>query len=155
MPKRYTSKSLITMAYEYGWELVSIKGSHHNFKHKESRFILTIKHPSERHTCRQSCGYSQKNQIGGKMMRFFITLEKTDTGYSVQVPDLAIITYGKTIDDAKNEAADAIRINLESYYDAAIDVPFPLSPLKHIENPDFTDLLFAFVNVSEPEKNAA
>lgn len=47
MPKRYTSKELIAMAYEYGWELTSIKGSHHNFKHRESRFIVTIKHPQK------------------------------------------------------------------------------------------------------------
>jgi len=47
MPKRYTSKELIKLAYHYGWELVSIKGDHHNFKHKDSRFVLTIVHPQK------------------------------------------------------------------------------------------------------------
>jgi predicted RNA binding protein YcfA (HicA-like mRNA interferase family) len=47
MPKRYTSRELLDMAYKNGWELVSIKGSHHNFKHKESRYILTIVHPQK------------------------------------------------------------------------------------------------------------
>lgn len=47
MPKRYTSRELMKMAYQYGWELVSIKGDHHNFKHRESRYILTIVHPQK------------------------------------------------------------------------------------------------------------
>lgn len=88
-------------------------------------------------------------------MRFLITLEKTAKGFSVQVPDLAIITYGKTIDDAKNAATEAIRINLEAYHDAKMEIPARLSPSDHIENPDFRDLLFTFVKVSEPEKKAA
>jgi hypothetical protein len=33
MPKRYTSRELIKLVKEFGWELMSIKGDHHNFKH--------------------------------------------------------------------------------------------------------------------------
>ncbi len=47
MPKRYTSRELIQMAYDYGWELVRIKGDHHNFKHADSRFVVTIVHPQK------------------------------------------------------------------------------------------------------------
>ena len=47
MPKRYTSRELINMAKEYGWALVSVKGDHFNFKHTESRFIVTIVHPQK------------------------------------------------------------------------------------------------------------
>jgi predicted RNA binding protein YcfA (HicA-like mRNA interferase family) len=35
------------MAKEYGWALVSVKGDHFNFKHTESRFIVTIVHPQK------------------------------------------------------------------------------------------------------------
>lgn len=47
MPKRYTSRELMRMAHENGWELVSIRGDHHNFKHARSRFIVTIVHPQK------------------------------------------------------------------------------------------------------------
>ena len=47
MPKRYTSRELMKMAHQHGWELVGIKGDLHNFKHRESRYILTIVHPQK------------------------------------------------------------------------------------------------------------
>ena len=47
MPKRYTSKELIRLAEECGWVLVSVKGDHHNFKHPNSRFIVTIVPPQK------------------------------------------------------------------------------------------------------------
>jgi predicted RNA binding protein YcfA (HicA-like mRNA interferase family) len=47
MPKRYTSRELIKLAEEFGWRLVSVTGDHHNFKHPESRFIVTIVHPQK------------------------------------------------------------------------------------------------------------
>ena len=47
MPKQYTSRELIKLAEEYGWRLVSVKGDHHNFKHPESRFVVTIVHPQK------------------------------------------------------------------------------------------------------------
>ncbi|MCX7110600.1 MAG: type II toxin-antitoxin system HicA family toxin [Proteobacteria bacterium] len=47
MPKRYTSKELIRLAEEFGWLLVSVKGDHHNFKHSNSRYIVTIVHPQK------------------------------------------------------------------------------------------------------------
>ncbi len=47
MPKRYTSRELIKLAREYGWEEVSIRGDHYNFKHEKSRYIVTIVHPQK------------------------------------------------------------------------------------------------------------
>lgn len=35
------------MADVFGWQLVSVKGDHHNFKHPDSRFIVTIVHPQK------------------------------------------------------------------------------------------------------------
>jgi len=48
-------------------------------------------------------------------MRFLIMLEQTEAGFAVQAPDLAIATYGETIEAAKRAAGEAIRINLEAY----------------------------------------
>lgn len=33
------------MALGYGWTLMSIRGDHHNFKHPDSHFVVTIVHP--------------------------------------------------------------------------------------------------------------
>ena len=47
MPKRYTSRELVKLAEGNGWRLVSVNGDHHNFKHPDSRFIVTIVHPQK------------------------------------------------------------------------------------------------------------
>ena len=47
MPKRYTSRELLKLAKEFGWELMSIRGDHYNFKHAQSRFVITIVHPQK------------------------------------------------------------------------------------------------------------
>jgi predicted RNA binding protein YcfA (HicA-like mRNA interferase family) len=47
MSKRYTSRDLIKLAKQYGWKQVSVRGDHHNFKHGESRFVVTIVHPQK------------------------------------------------------------------------------------------------------------
>ncbi|MGR3176074.1 MAG: type II toxin-antitoxin system HicB family antitoxin [Candidatus Scalindua sp.] len=48
-------------------------------------------------------------------MHSLIVLEKTEAGFSVQVPDLAIVTHGKNIQEAKNYAIEAIKTNLDAY----------------------------------------
>ncbi|MBI3800853.1 MAG: hypothetical protein HY268_28240 [Deltaproteobacteria bacterium] len=47
-------------------------------------------------------------------MRYLIMLEQTEAGFAVQVPDLAIVTYGETIEAAKQAAVAAIQINREA-----------------------------------------
>ncbi|MEW5767522.1 MAG: type II toxin-antitoxin system HicB family antitoxin [bacterium] len=90
-------------------------------------------------------------------MRFIIMLEQTEAGFSVQVPDLAIVTYGKNIADAKLAAIEAIKINLDAYQEAGKEVPERRSMLTHLGNPDFADLLFTYVDVylSRPEEKLA
>ncbi len=89
-------------------------------------------------------------------MRFLIMLEVIETGFSVQVPDLAIVTYGDSIEGAKQAAGNAIKINLDAYREANQKVPGKKSVLAHLENPDFKDLLFTYVDVIESmEKKAA
>jgi predicted RNase H-like HicB family nuclease len=88
-------------------------------------------------------------------MRFLIMLEQTETGFAVQAPDLAIVTYGENIEAAKQAATEAIRINLEAYREAGHHAPEPQSVSKHLENPEFRDLLFAYVEVAEPHGSIA
>ncbi len=88
-------------------------------------------------------------------MRYLITLEQTETGFSVQIPDLAIITWGKDVEDAKQAAAEAINTNLQVYRDIGKPIPSHSSVLKHFENPDLAGLLFAFVEIYETEEKLA
>lgn len=53
-------------------------------------------------------------------MRFLIMLEQTEAGFAVQVPDLAVTTFGTDIESAKRVAAEAIRINLDAYREAGV-----------------------------------
>ena len=88
-------------------------------------------------------------------MRFLIMLEQTEAGFAVQAPDLAIVTYGETIKAAKRAACEAIQINLEAYQDAGQQVPEGQPVSNHLENPEFQDLLFAYVEVPEPKERIA
>ena len=89
------------------------------------------------------------------MMRVLVMLEQTETGFAVQAPDLAIATFGETIEAAKRAAAEAIRINLEAYREAGRQVPEGQSVSNHLENAEFRDLLFAYVDVAEPQGRIA
>jgi len=84
-------------------------------------------------------------------MRYLIMLEQTEAGFAVQVPDLAIVTYGDTIEAAKQAACEAIQINLETYREVGQVVPESQSIEYHLENPELRELVFAYVEVQEPE----
>jgi predicted RNase H-like HicB family nuclease len=88
-------------------------------------------------------------------MRYLIVLEQTETGFAVQAPDLAIATFGEDIQAAKRAAGEAIRSNLEAYREAGQPVPEPQSVSNHLENPEFRDLLFGYVDVTEPQGRIA
>lgn len=80
-------------------------------------------------------------------MQFLIMLEQIDGGFGVQVPDLAISTWGSNTTVARQAAVDAIRANLDAYEEAGQQVPQPQSVSTHLGNPEFKDLLFAYVDV--------
>ena len=41
------SNKLIQMLEDAGWKEVRCKGSHHQFKHPEKQFVITIPHPKK------------------------------------------------------------------------------------------------------------
>ena len=89
------------------------------------------------------------------MTRFLIVLEQTETGFAVQVPDLAITTFGENIEAAKRAACEAIRINFEANQEAGQRVPNEEAHSYHLENPEFQDLLFTYVEVAGPKGKMA
>jgi len=80
--------------------------------------------------------------------------EQTEAGFAVQVPDLAIVTCGESIEAAKRAAIEAIQVNLEAFRDAGQKVPEEQDASKHLANPEFGELLFAYVEVAEPNGSA-
>lgn len=88
-------------------------------------------------------------------MRFLVMLEQTEAGFAVQVPDLAITTFGENIEAAKRSAKEAIEVNLDAYREAGRRVPDAEPVSHHLENPEFKDLLFAYVDVSGPQGKIA
>ena len=88
-------------------------------------------------------------------MRYLIMLEQTEAGFAVQVPDLAVVTYGETIEAAKQAACEAIQINLEAYREAGQAIPESQSIEYHLENPEFQELVFAYVEVPESKGRIA
>ncbi len=88
-------------------------------------------------------------------MRYLIVLEETESGFAVQVPDLAVVTCGETIEAARIAAMEAININLDAYWEAGRNVPEKQPVSAHLENPDFADLLFAYVDISRYEERMA
>ncbi|MGH8476980.1 MAG: type II toxin-antitoxin system HicB family antitoxin [Methylococcales bacterium] len=85
-------------------------------------------------------------------MHYLIMLEQTEAGFAVQVPDLAIVTYGETIEAAKHAASEAIRGNLEAYREAGQAVPERHSINQHLDNPEFQELVFAYIEVEQPKE---
>jgi predicted RNA binding protein YcfA (HicA-like mRNA interferase family) len=47
MPKRYNSAELIRLLNRDGWFLVSIRGSHHKYKHSIKQASIIIPHPQK------------------------------------------------------------------------------------------------------------
>jgi predicted RNase H-like HicB family nuclease len=72
-----------------------------------------------------------------------------------QVPDLAIITFGADIEAAKRGAREAIQIKHEGYRKAGQSVPAEKPLVRHLKNPDFRDLLFAYIDVPGRTQRAA
>lgn len=57
--------------------------------------------------------------------------------------------FGVAIADLQKDvpASEAIRTNLEAYRDTGQQAPDGLSVSKHLKNPEFRNLLFAYVDV--------
>ena len=81
--------------------------------------------------------------------------EQTESGFAVQVPDLAVVTYRETIEAVKQAACETIEINLEAYREAGQAIPERQPFELHLANPEFQELVFAYVEVAEPKEPIA
>ena len=61
----------------------------------------------------------------------------------------------ESIEAAKRAACEAIQINLEAHQEAGQAVPDGQAVLRHLENPEFRDLLLILVEVPGPKQSVA
>lgn len=82
-------------------------------------------------------------------MRFPVVLH-TDDGvrFGVTVPDLpGCFSAGNTFDEALDSVVEAIDLHLEGLVEDGSDVPAPRPITEHRTNPDFSDGVWAAVDV--------
>lgn len=45
--KNYSSKEIIKILKDDGWEIIRIEGSHHHFRHSNRKGLVTVPHPKK------------------------------------------------------------------------------------------------------------
>jgi len=83
-------------------------------------------------------------------MRYPIAIEPGDKrhAFGVAVPDLpGCFSAGDTLDEAIDNASEAIELWLETVIDDGGSVPAPRSIAEHQKNPEFSGWVWALVNV--------
>ena len=83
-------------------------------------------------------------------MRYPIAIEPGDNrhAFGVAVPDLpGCFSAGDTLDEAIDNASEAIELWLETVIDDGGSVPVPRSIAEHQRNPEFSGWVWALVNV--------
>jgi predicted RNase H-like HicB family nuclease len=82
-------------------------------------------------------------------MRYPVVLH-TDDGvrYGVTVPDLpGCFSAGDSLEQALDNAVEAIELHLEGLTEGGGEVPLPSQPSAHLGNPDFAGGVWALVEV--------
>ena len=87
-------------------------------------------------------------------MDYVAILHKEETSdYGVSFPDFpGCITAGKTLDEAKDMAGEALALHIEGLREDGEPIPAPASLEDIAKNPDFSDGFAFIVSVKEPNK---
>jgi predicted RNase H-like HicB family nuclease len=82
-------------------------------------------------------------------MRYPVVIHKDpDSDYGVTVPDLpGCFSAGETLDEALQEAVEAIECHLEGLLADSESIPLPKTVEFHQNNPDYSDGIWAIVTV--------
>lgn len=87
------------------------------------------------------------------LRNYLIVIHKEpDSDYSVTVPDLpGCITAGDTLDDAQNQALEAIQCHIEGMLLDGEPIPEPKDLTYHQDNPDYADGTWRSVAITLPD----
>jgi len=82
-------------------------------------------------------------------MRYPVVVHKdSNSDYGITVPDLpGCFSAGETLDEALEEAVEAIEAHLEGMLMDGEPVPTPQSVAHHHNNPDYADGVWALVSI--------
>lgn len=73
--------------------------------------------------------------------------------YGVSFPDFAgCVTAGKTLEDAKNNAIEALTLHIEGMIEDGEDIPAPSTLDAIMASDDFKDGVAFMVNIAQPQK---
>jgi len=88
-------------------------------------------------------------------MRYLVMIRRTETGYSVDVPDLpGCVATGSTVEHARQRIAEAIEMHLELMRQSGETIPLPAQHIDFAVDADSAEELCTWVEV-EAVENAA
>jgi len=138
------SREIINRLTADGWRKVAQKGSHVQFKHPTKPGRVTVPHPKRDiptgtlRSIEKQCG-PQADEV---TMRYYIALLHKDpkSDYGVSFPDLpGCITAGRTLDEARAMAVDALALHLQGMIEDGSAIPEPSSLETVMADPDNRD----------------
>lgn len=137
-----TGKELITLLKKKGWIIDRIKGSHHILIKGTETLVVPVH--GKKDPTRDFDKYTKES--GVKMITYpaKIAFDEEDKAYNVSFPDLSgCFTYGESVEEAKENAKEALTVYLES-----ID-------LRKLKVPKASELKGEDIYYIEPEPNVA
>jgi predicted RNase H-like HicB family nuclease len=83
-------------------------------------------------------------------LRYLVIIRRTNTGYSVDVPDLpGCIATGTTVEHARQMIAEAIEMHLELMQQSGEAIPNPTTSFKFAVDQDAAEELCTWVEIDE------
>src|SRR4051794_29408106 len=85
--------------------------------------------------------------------RYLVMIRRTQTGYSVDVPDLdGCVATGMTVEHARQMIAEAITMHLELMFQSGERIPVPRQSIEFTIDEDAGEELCSWVEVEVPQK---
>ncbi|MHB1426728.1 MAG: type II toxin-antitoxin system HicB family antitoxin [Gemmataceae bacterium] len=87
---------------------------------------------------------------------YFVVIRRTQTGYSVDVPDLdGCVATGTTVEHARHMIEEAITMHLEMMQQSGEKLPAPRRSMEVTIDPDAGEEFYTWVDVEVPQPAAA
>jgi predicted RNase H-like HicB family nuclease/predicted RNA binding protein YcfA (HicA-like mRNA interferase family) len=118
-----------------GWMLVTMRGSHRQYKYSRKPGRVTIAgHPSD-DLAPGTREHTEAGRAEGEpLMRYAIVIEKAAGNYSAYVPDLpGCVATGADVAALEENMRDAIRFHIDGLKEDGLPVPEPLAIADYVD----------------------
>lgn len=124
------SRDIIRRLRRDGFELISISGSHHKFRHPVTKRTTIVTHPRKDIPIGTVKSIYRDAGLKEPAMTYYIALihKDPDSCYGVSFPDIpGVFTAGDTIDEAMQQAAEVLVFAAEDWTnpDGSTGLPAP------------------------------